>query len=881
MHKALPVGIVVLVAGLVVFALWPRGGPTPPSNAPSSAPAADAPGAAQAEVAGPLAAPPAAPSAPERTAAPPAAGAPGPVCTLRGRCVDSSRQPIAGLRASLTGWGANDQRVQAWLRDHDEPARIDQRQTTGADGVFEFRFWPPPPFQFALRLRANGVATWGRRWNELAAGTEDLGDVRLGGGTLLRGRVVDAGGAPVGKVEVRIEKAAGRLDAGGFEDWSSAYTGDDGTFAARWALRPGDYRLGIDDQQIARGELVTLTGEPQQEVEVVLKQLDDNEAIRGIVVDQDGAPVHGASVHPMISGPGRLTSTDREGHFRVLRPAKDAPARVRLWVTRTGYEAEPDQQEYEWGRTDVRLVLRKGLGIDVLVVRASDGAPVEDYTLRVVPISGTYSSSEDNRPRGASPHEGGRERVEGVRIGEHQVIVEPKGETYAIAVATVTVAAGTSPQVVVSLAANTPRQVRVRFADDRPVPGARVLLVDPLGEPLTAESCVYQLSEWGNTTAKKALVLDDVTTDDRGEVTLHAPTDRPLGLSLPGPEHEPMLVPVVTFPAAGPFVVTVDQGAVLLASVGPPEAIAELRRLAGIDDKGASWFDRWPNLYLEGSNARAPARFPDLRERCSMQPDGTFTLRGIPGGRWRVTVSCFRKQERGGSFLEVPAGTVDLAAGQETKLAIDFAMLLPRELSGLVLHNGAPLANTKLQLQGFFGPDSRGDSAGCYEQVTTDGEGRFRTTVRGTAQRISWNRSVGQRWSSLRSLETVLLTPGQPTHATFTLASGTLQVRLLDAGGAPVPKVAVHLRETTGQVALSLPPTDAEGRTTAEPEAGTFHAQVLPKALQDPQALTEFYRAHAGEPDPTAALVLPLGTVTIRAGETTEIELRLPESWGR
>ena len=39
----------------------------------------------------------------------------------------------------LLGWGANDQRVQAWLSDHDEPKEIDEKQTTGPDGAFEFR----------------------------------------------------------------------------------------------------------------------------------------------------------------------------------------------------------------------------------------------------------------------------------------------------------------------------------------------------------------------------------------------------------------------------------------------------------------------------------------------------------------------------------------------------------------------------------------------------------------------------------------------------------------------------------------------------------------------------------------------------------------------
>lgn len=881
MNRWLPVGILLLAVAISTWLLWPGAEPPAPQNLAPTLP--DAAGSAAPAPAALAEAPTATATTTEATAertAAPAVESAGPACTLRGRCVDTSGQPLSGVNVTLTGWGANDQRVQAWLRDHDEPKRIAEKRTTGPDGVFEFCFWPPPPFQFALRLQNDGLATWGNRWSELAAGTtKDLGDLKLERGTLLLGRVVDASGAPLAKAEVRIDKAGERRGGDGFEDWTTAHTGTDGTFRARWPLLPGDYKLGIDDQQIERGELVTLSGEPEQTVEVVLKRLDDREAIAGVVVDQDGAPVRGAYVHPAIGGRGRLVTTDRDGKFRVLRPAEDAPERVRLWVSCSGYEATPDPQEYEWGRTDVRLVLRKGAALEVLVVRASDGTPVEDYTLRVVPITGNSFGSDDQRPRGTSPHEGGRQRVDGIRVGDHLVLVEPKGDEFALGTTTATMTTTGAAPVVVRLAANTPRQVRVRFADERPVAGTRVQLVDPLGLSLTTETPVYQLSEWGNTTAQKALVLDAGTTDELGEVTLHAPADRPLGLALPGPAHAPMVVTFAAFPQAGPLVVTVDQGAVLVASVGPPAVLDEIHSLAGAEQGAQFGAFRLPGLHLRSDDPRAPIRFPDLRERCSMQPDGTFTLRGIPSGRWHVTVQCFRMQGRGGSFLEVPGGTVDLVAGQETKLAIDLTALLPSELSGLVLHNGTPLANTKLQLHSTLGTNPDDDEAKTHEPITTDGEGRFRVAVRGTSQSLSWSRQGDRRLTVLRSAETVACQPGQTMHATFTLSSGTLKVRLLDAAGAPVPAVRVQLRGSTKNAAMSLPRTDAEGYATSDGEVGTYDARVLPKDLQDQQALTAFHQAHVGEPDPTAALLIPLGVVTVRTGETTQVELRLPATW--
>lgn len=881
MHRLLPVGILLLAFAVGTWLLWPRAmAPAPATTAPANPAAVD--GASPAPAA--LVEAPAARTSPteataERTAAPSVESV-GPACTLRGRCVDASGQPLAGVNVTLIGWGANDQRVQAWLRDHDEPKRIDEKRTTGPDGVFEFRFWPPPPFQFAMRLHSAGFATWGNRWSELAAGsTKDLGDVKLERGTLLLGRVVDADGAPLAQAEVRIDKAEDQHSGNGFEDWTTARTDADGTFRARWPLPPGDYKLGIDDQQIERGELVALSGEPEQTVEVVLKRLDDRDAIAGVVVDQDGSPVRGAHVHPGLNGPSRATTSDRDGKFRLLRPAESAPDRVRLQVWCRGHEATPDPQEYEWGRTDVRLVLRKGLELEVLVVRASDGTPVEDYTLRVVPITGNSFSSDDHRPRGKSPHEGGRQRVDGIRVGKHQVFVETKGDELAAGTATATMTDTGAEPVVVRLAANTPRQVRVRFADGRPVAGTRVQLVDPLGLSLTPETPVYQLSEWGNTTAQKALVLDAETTDALGEVTLHAPSDRPLGLALPGPAHAPMVVKFAAFPQAGPLVVTVEQGAVLVASVGPPAVLDEIRSLAGVEQGAQFGAFRLPGLHLRSDDPLAPIRFPDLRERCSMQPDGTFTLRGIPAGRWHVTVQCFRMGGRGGSVLEVPGGTIDLVADQETKLAIDLTALLPSELSGLVLHNGTPLANTKLQLHGTLGTNPDDDEAKAHEPIETDGEGRFRVAVRGTSQSLSWSRQSDRRWTILHSAETVACQPGQTMHATFTLSSGTLKVRLLDAAGAPVPAVRVLMRGATKNAVLWLPPTDADGFATIDGEVGTYDARVLPKELQDQRARMAFDQPHPAEIDPTAALLTPLGVVTVRTGETTEVVLRLPATW--
>src|SRR5262245_442668 len=153
----------VLVAIVVAWLCWPAQVASPaPTEA--SAPPADraAPSPATAAATATAPAEPVVDAAAQRTEAPappPTPVALGPAFTLRGRCVDERGQPVAGATAWLLGSRADSERMAAWTKDHDEPKRLNSKATTGDDGVFELRFWPPPPFQFFLELAGKGRAT--------------------------------------------------------------------------------------------------------------------------------------------------------------------------------------------------------------------------------------------------------------------------------------------------------------------------------------------------------------------------------------------------------------------------------------------------------------------------------------------------------------------------------------------------------------------------------------------------------------------------------------------------------------------------------------------------------------------------------------------------
>ena len=800
--------------------------------------------------------------------------------TLRGRCVDTEGNAIEGVAVNLRGSGQRE-RMAEWTLQHDEPERMNLDVTTDSDGVFEFWFVPPPPFAFTLALNGPGVASWSRQWSEWPIGESvDLGDLTLLRGSRLRGRVVDADRVPIAAAAIRIYAVPDVDREDGFVRWVQARIKEDGTFAASSALVAGNYELGIDGCVIEQGRTVTISGElAEQFVEVVLKRIASGDSISGVVVDETGSPVSGAHIHAFGVATGRVNLTDAMGRFRILKPELNAPAMIRIWAAHVDYESLIGNEDLAWGQKDVRIVLRRGKALDVLVVRADDESPVEDYVLRVMP-RGPGRSSEDQQKRGGDLHARGRASVPSIRIGMHEVIVEPASPELAIGVVRIDVTeAGVDP-VVVRLANVTQQVVRVQRADETPVVGVKVQLVDPIGEELTGELPILEAARWGWTTGKKGLQLAVATTDARGEASLPVPNDRLVGLFLPGLQHAPLMMPNVAFPPAGPLIVTVAMGATLQGQVGPEAAWTEIRRLAGIAAEDVAAAQHWPSIYLTRDPALVPSRFPDLQSRVQIEADGSFELQGVPPGRWCITVMCFRKNEddRGGSGLAEMGGEVELVEGQTKVVAIDLSAMIPGELEAQVLHNGTPLAATELTLRTTF-DDPTGQSGSFQQPVKTDAQGKFRTKLRAGEYQLSRWQSVGLDGFALHAIERALVRRGRLASEVFHINSGKVNLRLLDADGNPVAGVPIELHGAAGQTRYRMRPTDDEGRTLSECDAMPFTAWVLPQRLQSEDARRAFYEAHRVEPDPIAAMRLRVGEVVVVMGQTVAAELRLPKAW--
>jgi hypothetical protein len=133
--------------------------------------------------------------------------------------------------------------------------------TTATDGVFVFTFWPPPPFQFTVDVRQDGRGTMGGRWSTIAEGaTKDVGDVRMGPGVLVQGRVVDDTGAPCEKEYVTLQREATGGSRGNMEpSWGEqTISKADGGFALRSWLEPGEYAVSTQKGELQSPKKVQL-----------------------------------------------------------------------------------------------------------------------------------------------------------------------------------------------------------------------------------------------------------------------------------------------------------------------------------------------------------------------------------------------------------------------------------------------------------------------------------------------------------------------------------------------------------------------------------------------------------------------------------------------
>ena len=856
----------IAAAAVVAFLCWPVAAtPTPAAvtraDSGRATPAVADLGAQRANAPADAGAPDA-----QRVAATPApATANAKLATIRGRCVDEQGNALAGCKVLLNGWRVNQERVDAWLRDHPQPDwKNPPAQVTAADGAFSFTFWPPPPFQFAIGVDRDDLAAIGARWNAIAEGRSiDLGDIVMVPGVRVQGRVVDDAGAPIANATVTVRLGPGELEGEtetpSFETTSGSST-TDGSFRCRSPVRPGPYRVDAyaqDGLQLAKPFTGTLTRErPVEDLVLVLPRPANVPTITGRIVDEVGQPIRDASLEADDQDDGRTVSTNtrRDGTF-TLKKTTASGGSVSLRASHPMFEPVRSDQTYAWGATDVVLTMRTAGGLAVYV-RDEDGTAHTDFTVRAVRRDRRGHSSTDDDVRTRGPYAAGFAAVPGIQRGSWTLLVEfPTALQRASVAAPIEKTADDTLRVEVTARANTQRAIRIVDAKDEPVAGARVQVCLPVEGQFGGETYVSPMERLfgpgSNPPISRALLLMEGATGADGSLVVTGPQRQTLGICVRSAGCVPVHRGDVLLDGETPLVITVEKGARLLGALQPAAALATLQQLAGQE--------RW-ELRL----SRAARQLPLWFERgFPVAADGTFDCDGLEPGEWKVVMHA-------GSTFEL--GQVTLRSGESTRLDPYLAYLVPGTLQGTLHKNGAPLAGAEFTIGGEVpGPFA-------YANATTDAAGRFAVNVGSGAYR-AWlsGRDRGGNELRWRSLERATVVAGQTTQQEFHVWTGVLKLTLRDARGAVLAGVRVRITRADAVSHIWLPPSEANGVIEGELTPESVALAVLPRRLQSARAQNEL-RQHAGGQgvDPVEACWISLGTATIVANQTMTLELRMP-----
>jgi hypothetical protein len=399
----------------------------------------------------------------------------GEEAAIEGVVTDMRGAPKAGVTVMI-------QRIPVFMRfgSTDEEGRY----RVGGLGGGTYLFYVMEPGA-ALNLNSESVL--------LKEGETTRKDHRIGDGTRVFGRVT-RGGAPVSGVAVMLVPTSrsggpmGMLTGGGGGGFSMGSTKDDGTYEIN-GVSPGRYAASVQTTMggnAGGGETVDV---PRNATEVKHDIALPEAAIRGIVVDAQGAPVVGAAItalDPSVD-PGRITDlgsamqgmggqtfSDDAGRFRM---ADMKPGTYRLRVQAEGRGTEIVENVSSSSGAEVRVVMGTGVEFKVRVVTA-DGAAVRGANVFLEDAEGR----ELTNLSGFDAVRTGEDGRAVVRAPPGPVTVEAAARGWAPGSARATVP--TPEDVVVTLRPGATIRAKVVTGGGAPVPGAGIEVLDSSGSPL-------------------------------------------------------------------------------------------------------------------------------------------------------------------------------------------------------------------------------------------------------------------------------------------------------------------------------------------------------------------------------------------------------------
>ncbi len=717
----------------------------------------------------------------ERTAVtPPAADAPGPL--LRGRLVGPSGIAVA----------------HGWVRVGDEDPAFET--PCAADGTFALHLrGAPDARRVRLDAGAEGCGSESVRVDAPADGIVEVGDIELGDGGSIEGRVVDTAGAPVPGASIRLVgesyhaellETARRMPIDLTRAFPATVSDESGHFvlpgvrvgAPRlWAAKAG--WLGSPSGVIEVRARQRSTG-----VRIVLERPSEDELVRVLVQRRDGTPAAGAVVRyaydgDRVSGTNQRT-TDDAGRLEILL----GPGRIR-WLTASGTGDDGEQVT----RTDVArgssVTLRLGSAPSVeLRVRGGDGAPLGEFGWEVLGEDGSSLAVE-----GRAARADGTARVT-LPQGRGRIAVDAPGHAIATTELLDTAAL---PDHVDLVATPLPGISGRVLLDGVTRAGVTVELVAAVG---TEES--VQIN--GRPTRCEFEPAATTTTREDGSFAL---TMRDSGRWF-------LRVRDGAFAAlCGPYDIAADAGrAGLEVSVGRPGAIEGVVVVdAGRSPAGVllaiTNFDGLPRTIRTDANGRfraeglAPGPWLVGESEFEIRPDEVVTTRAA--GRERFEANC------------------DVPPGGTATLQLDLRAATRPTLRIAVRVNGRPAAGARVALLADENPFGREESIG-----TLDADGRAQLAA--GAPRRGVVRIVGADGPAVHAPVEL----GADAQLDVAWETGTVEVTGVAADAARTVVIVV-LRDD-GLLALAELRADGEGRLVAR-DVPTGRVRVVAAAAIDMQ----------------------------------------------